>query len=90
MGVTQHQGIYPLHLGQVPGGVLHHGLVAVGIDAGVGDHYHQIGALGAQLGHIVVGGLDHVGHHHLAFQMALVPLQHLGRRQTQDADLDGL
>ena len=90
VSMTQHQGIYPLYLGQMPGGVLHHGLIAVGVDAGVGNHYHQIGPLGAQLGHIVVGGLDHVGHHHLAFQMAFVPLQHLCRRQTQDAHLDGL
>ena len=90
VGVAQHQGIHPLHLGQVPGGVLHHGLVAAGIDAGVGHHHHDVGALGAQLGHIVIGGLDHVGHHHLALQMTLVPLQHLGRGQTQDAHLDAL
>ncbi len=90
VGMAQHQGIDPLHLGQVPGGVLHHGLVAAGVDAGMGHHHHQIGALGTHLGHVVVRGLDHVGHHHLAFQMAFVPLQHLGRGQAQNAHLDGL
>ena len=50
------------------------------------DHHHQLRALGAHLRHVFSGHLDHIAHHHAAFQIGFVPLHDLRRYQADHPD----
>ena len=61
----------------------------VGGDAGVGERDDQIGAFGAHLGDVGLGGLDDVAGIDLAGEVGRVPGHDLGRQEADEAELDG-
>ena len=74
MLVPHHHGVNARHFGQVQARVLHGGRVGGTVEPAVQQCHHDVGALGAQLGHIFGGGLYGAFGVNLAFEVALVPV----------------
>ena len=89
MLVPHHHGVNARHFGQVQARVLHGGRVGGTVEPAVQQCHHDVGALGAQLGHIFGGGLYGAFGVNLAFEVALVPVHDAGGGETDHAHLDG-
>ena len=87
--VAHHHRIDARHLRQVQAGVFHGGRVRRAIEPAVQQRHHNVGALGAQLGHVLGGRLHRAFGVDLAFQVALVPVHDAGGGEADHADLDG-
>ncbi len=87
--VAHHHRVNARHLRQVQARVLHGGRVRRAIEPAVQQRHHNVGALGAQLGHVLGGRLHRAFGVDLAFQVALVPVHDAGGGEADHADLDG-
>ena len=54
--------------------------------SGMRDHDDQLRTFRPHLRHVFPGHLDHIAHHHTAFQIGLVPLHDLRRHQADHPD----
>ena len=73
--------------GELQRGVLHHRGFRAGVDAGVGEGDHDVGAGFAHLGDPGAGGLDDVAGLDVAVEVAAVPEHDLRRHEADEADL---
>ena len=87
--MAHHDAVDARHvLGDVVAGVFHQRDIAIGVHAAVQQHEHQIGPLGAHLGHVFGGGVAAVLGADLAVELVLVPVQDAGGGDADDADPD--
>ena len=87
--VAHHHRIDASHLRQVQAGVLHGGRIRRAVQPAVQKSHHEVSALGAQFGHVLVGRLHRAFGSDLAFEVALVPVHDARRGEADHADLDG-
>ena len=89
MLVTGEDGVNALDAGEEQRCVLHP-LRLVGVDAGVRQSDHNIGALLLHLRHPGGGRLDDVARHDVAGQVLGIPDHDLRRHEADEADADGM
>ena len=88
MLVAHDHGIDTGNLGDVQARVLHGGGVRTAVQTAMQQRDHDVGTLGAQLGHVLGGGLHGALGIDLAFKVALVPIHDAGRGEADHAHLD--